>query len=1085
MRIYTQLQGCSTMEQLYALMLENAQEVMAEYFDGRIQTVTFNEFGRITSAMAARIRSEIGEANAGWLGGLRAENSYLYPAMLWGLLMAGYKPLLIDIKATDEQVAGILHDAGAKFIINEVPNTLDAGIKQIPISALNTLQGSTAVFTPAWADEYALCTSGTTGSSKVFVFDGASTCVQMLGAKEMFRGRLLRDGKIKSLAFLPLNHIFGFMGVHMAYNIFGKTVVYLPDRKPSTILEACRRHQVTHILAVPLVWNNVAKGILRKAKLQNDETYKKLMAGIDRSISVQQKLKTLGQKIISKTELKEVQRALLGDSIEYLVSGGGRVLPETLRVLSGVGYSICCGFGMTELGVMSVEIDPRLDIRLSGSIGPAFSQNEYKLKPLPEGHDPNVGELIIKTKSMHKGRMVDGVMLPPEVDENGYFATGDIARMENGHVWIEGRLKEIIIGESGENVYPDEIEQKFDALPNVDQYCVFGLSRRGANEEIAMIVDMGDKRFNQAAVKELVDHFNAINIQLPIYKRVRFLYSSDVPLPLANSIKVKRQTVKRMMDNDGWNCTEIDVMNKRLKLAEGQEDKAEKQAQQQQNAQFTKILGDVKTIFGEVLNLDPESIDENAHFIYDLGGDSLSSLSVYTAIEEKFGIPISENEFMECTTALEAAKLLHAVKTGASMPSRVRGDAARQITRFEDTPEYQELQARMERELKNSRSPYFVEHDSALTDTSVVDGKRVLNFASYNYLCLSGHPDTVKAAKDAADKYGTSASGSRLLTGEKPIHRQLEEAIAEWKHTEAALVLVGGHSTNVTFIGNFCNRNDLIIYDALSHNSVIQGVQLSKSDAKPFPHNDTAALERLLKMYRPKYEKVLIFIEGAYSMDGDVAPVPEVVRLKKEYGCFLMVDEAHSACVLGEHGGGVDEYFGLEPTDIDIKMGTLSKGLGTCGGYLAGSMALITYLKYSVPGFVFSVGLSPVLAAATLEAIKVIAREPERVQALHRNIHDFLEIAHSYGFDTCLAKDTAVVPILIGGDSEAFNLSIELLDRGIFVPPAVFPAVARNQARLRFCVTSNHTRDEIETAIKTLDELCKEHGYVVPRREYA
>ena len=137
-----------------------------------------------------------------------------------------------------------------------------------------------------------------------------------------------------------------------------------------------------------------------------------------------------------------------------------------------------------------------------------------------------------------------------------------------------------------------------------------------------------------------------------------------------------------------------------------------------------------------------------------------------------------------------------------------------------------------------------------------------------------------------------------------------------------------------------------------------------------------------------------------------------------------------------------------------------------------------------MPGFVFSVGLSPVLTAATLEALKVMKREPERVQALHRNIHDFLEIAHNYGFDTCLAKETAVVPILIGGDSEAFNLSIQLLERGVFVPPAVFPAVARNQARLRFCVTSNHTRDEIETAIRTLDELCKENGYVVPRREY-
>ena len=310
---------------------------------------------------------------------------------------------------------------------------------------------------------------------------------------------------------------------------------------------------------------------------------------------------------------------------------------------------------------------------------------------------------------------------------------------------------------------------------------------------------------------------------------------------------------------------------------------------------------------------------------------------------------------------------------------------------------------------------------------------------------MSGDPEVNRAAIDAIEKYGTSASGSRLLAGEKTLHKELEKKIALWKHTQDAIVLVGGHSTNVTFVGNFCNEKDLILYDALSHNSVAQGVQLSKAHARMFPHNDCKSLENMLKRQRDYYEKVLIIAEGVYSMDGDVAPVPELVRLKKKYGCFLMIDEAHSAGVLGEHGGGVDEYFGLEGDDIDIKMGTLSKSLGACGGYLAGSHALIEYLRYNIPGFVFSVGLSPALAGAVLKALEILERDNSRVQKLQDNIAVFMREAKKRGFDTCLAGESAVTPILIGSDELAFQLSMLMLQDNIVVPPAVYPAVPKGK----------------------------------------
>jgi 7-keto-8-aminopelargonate synthetase-like enzyme len=267
---------------------------------------------------------------------------------------------------------------------------------------------------------------------------------------------------------------------------------------------------------------------------------------------------------------------------------------------------------------------------------------------------------------------------------------------------------------------------------------------------------------------------------------------------------------------------------------------------------------------------------------------------------------------------------------------------------------------------------------------------------------------------------------------------------------------VGGHSTNVTLVGNFCGKNDLIVYDAIAHNSITEGCRLSQAASKPFPHNDMKALEGILKTQRRRFEKVLIVVEGVYSMDGDIAPIPELVELKKRYGCFLMVDEAHSACVLGETGGGVDEYFGLQHDDIDIKMGTLSKGLGTCGGYIAGKKCLIDYLRYSLPGFVFSVGISPRWPRRRWRpyACSRPGRKSWRPAPQHTDV--FVDEAHKRNLNTCLAGKTPVIPILVGSDDDAFALSVELGNRGVFVPPAVYPAVPKGKARLRYCVTSGH-----------------------------
>ncbi len=400
------------------------------------------------------------------------------------------------------------------------------------------------------------------------------------------------------------------------------------------------------------------------------------------------------------------------------------------------------------------------------------------------------------------------------------------------------------------------------------------------------------------------------------------------------------------------------------------------------------------------------------------------------------------------------------------------------VTRFEDSAEYKAFCERYAALVGDSPedNPYFIKHDSALTDRSLMDGKWVLNFGSYNYAGMSGRPEVSEAAIDAIRRYGTSASGSRLLAGEKTLTQTLERELAEWKHAEDALVLVGGHSTNVTFVGNFVGPNDLVVYDRYIHNSVAEGCRLSHATARPFPHNDPEALDRILASRRDKFEKVLICIEGVYSMDGDIAPVPEFIRIKEKYGAFLMVDEAHSTCVIGKTGGGVDEYFGLRGDEIDIKMGTLSKGLGACGGYLCGSRNLIEYQRYMLPGFVFSVGISPPIAAAALESIRLIRRDPSVMESLRRNVDCFMEEAHRHGFQMGLAGKTAILPVLVGPDEDAAHLSNAMRHAGVFVPPAVYPAVPHGEARLRFCVTASHKPEQIVEALDKLEACAKELG---------
>ncbi len=367
-------------------------------------------------------------------------------------------------------------------------------------------------------------------------------------------------------------------------------------------------------------------------------------------------------------------------------------------------------------------------------------------------------------------------------------------------------------------------------------------------------------------------------------------------------------------------------------------------------------------------------------------------------------------------------------------------------------------------------NPFFRVHDQLAGATTEIAGIQYINFASYNYLGLSGDPRVSLAAKQAIDKYGTSVSASRLVSGERPIHRELETAIANIYGVDDAVVMVSGHATNVTTIGHLFGANDLILHDELIHNSSMVGAQLSGAKRLSFPHNDYAALDKLLNEQRHAYEKVLIVIEGLYSMDGDVPNLPEFIAIKQKHQAFLMVDEAHSLGVLGDKGLGIREHFSIDGKAVDIWMGTLSKTLASCGGYIAGESALVEQLKFFAPGFLYSVGMPPQVAAPALAALTILQQEPERTERLKHLSNYFLVKAKAAGINTGLSQGVAIIAAITGSSMSAVRLSHALFAKGINVQPIIYPGVPEKNARLRFFICCDHTEAQID---QTIEAYCQ------------
>jgi glycine C-acetyltransferase len=350
------------------------------------------------------------------------------------------------------------------------------------------------------------------------------------------------------------------------------------------------------------------------------------------------------------------------------------------------------------------------------------------------------------------------------------------------------------------------------------------------------------------------------------------------------------------------------------------------------------------------------------------------------------------------------------------------------------------------------------------------DGRDVINLASNNYLGLAAHPKLKEAAANAALEFGAGSGAVRTIAGTMTLHRELERRFAEFKGAEDALMFPSGFASNAGTVAAILGKEDVIVSDQLNHASIIDGARLSRAEIKVFPHKDVAAADALLEETKAPGRHQLLITDGVFSMDGDIAPLPDLVDVAERRDAIMMVDDAHASGVLGPGGKGTVAHFGLDPGRVDVQVGTLSKAIGVLGGFIAGPSHLIQWLVNRGRPFLFSTSAPPAVAAACIAALDVIRDEPERIERLWSRTRFLKEGLHSLGFDTG-RSETPITPVIAGEESKAVELSALLWEEGVFTPAIVFPTVAKGRSRVRTIVTADHTEEDLVEALQAFEKV--------------
>jgi 7-keto-8-aminopelargonate synthetase-like enzyme len=431
-------------------------------------------------------------------------------------------------------------------------------------------------------------------------------------------------------------------------------------------------------------------------------------------------------------------------------------------------------------------------------------------------------------------------------------------------------------------------------------------------------------------------------------------------------------------------------------------------------------------------------------------------------------------EAQELARQLLARRSDHAEATPDGRPAEPAARAGRRRRDLSDHPQVvaaRELRDQIETAFvdRGLPNPLFLQHTGPSGATIDVLGREMINFSGYNYLGLAGDPRVADAVTEAAERYGTSASAARAVAGEIPLYGELERRLAGAYDAEDALVTPSGFLTNAAVIPFILGPDDLAVCDSLVHNSIVSGTQWARCKRANFSHNDPDALDRLLARTRGQFERAMVIVEGVYSMDGDIAPLPELIAVARRHDCLVMVDDAHGFGTLGERGFGTREHFGLPGDAVDIWMGTLSKSLASCGGYVAGNAELIWAIKMLGPGLcMFVAPPTPPQVAAAIAAFDLMVAEPERVARLRTSAANALAAARDGGWDTGSSDGTAIIPIILGASDRAATMSVGLLQAGINAAAVGYPAVSEGDARIRLFMSADHTDEHIARMMAAL-----------------
>ena len=939
-------------------------------------------------------------------------------------------------------------------------------------------------------------TSGSTGDPKGVMLTHANLMRNCEYIVESFQPT--RDGV--GASWLPTYHDMGLVGGVLKPVYLGRPSVMMSPmaflQKPARWLQVISKYNVT-----------ISGGPNFAYQLCVDKVTRGELAGVDLS---RWDVAFNGAEPIRPTTINAFSKkfAEVGFRRESFFPCYG--MAETTLIVTGgpKGLPTVTNFSASKLNEMEVEevgsgktpakpvseVPSTSDVRPLVACGRVFAGERLEVVD-PDTHAilaPNkIGEIWIQSPCVGRGYWNDAEKTAAVFEattacgEGPFLRTGDLGFVYDERLYVTGRLKDMIIVR-GVNRYPQDIELTCEQASK-------GL-QTGASAAMAMD---HEGRENLVIVAETV-RGRGIDWDSEIAKiRKAVAEEHELPpdavflvragsVPKTSSGKIQRHACLQLVRDHELklvgNWTRWDTAPTHSGSDKGKAAASLAALTEETAGVVAIVIREVKKIARERAG-DQMSLDTN--IAIDLGLDSLERLEIAHALEQVFGGRFPEGVLQEIETIAEvtAAIETHLGSTPvvASGPTEIDAAVADRDIEPSDYdfalfPEYQRLK-QTEATLKMTEvpNPYFTVHEGLTRDTTSIAGRELISFASYNYLGMSGDPVVTRAASEAVKRFGTSVSASRLVSGNKSVHGELECEIAGFIGTQASIVFVGGHSTNETTIGHLLGPGDLILHDALAHNSIVQGAILSGARRRPFDHNDFESLDTILKEVRRQYRRVLVVVEGVYSMDGDFPNLPEFVRVKQKHQCLLMVDEAHSIGTMGATGRGMSEHFGFDAGDVDIWMGTLSKSLGSCGGYIAGRSELVEYLRYTAPGFVYSVGLPPSSAAAALASLKLLQSEPQRVATLRARSKQFVALAKQHGLDTGMSAGTPVVPVITGNSLAALKLSHALFEAGINVQPIMYPAVEEAAARLRFFITCVHSERQVQ---QTVDEVAKQYAKI-------